>query len=127
MEEQNQQVSNENLEANQEENMVEESKNILIAEDDEFNYILLKEVNMTEYGAEGIQVMEGLQAVRKRPGMYIGSTNSRGLHHLINEVVDNSIVEALAGHTASLILYRYSLDTLHQFYENIPFHLHQKY
>jgi len=64
----------------------------------------MSSVVTTDYNADKIQVLEGLEPVRKRPGMYIGSTGPRGLHHLVYEIVDNSIDEALAGFCDTIIV-----------------------
>ena len=62
----------------------------------------LKPQNDDQYSASDIQVLEGMEAVRKRPGMYIGSTDQRGLHHLIYEIVDNSVDEFMGGYCSSV-------------------------
>ena len=64
------------------------------------------------YSAKNIEVLEGLEPVRKRPGMYIGSTNEQGLHHLVNEVLDNSIDEVVAGHASEVSFHYKKMDQL---------------
>ena len=81
-----------------------------------------------EYGADQIQILEGLEAVRKRPGMYIGSTSIRGLHHLVYEIVDNSVDEALAGYcnTISITLNKDGSATVVDNGRGIPVGINQK-
>ena len=83
----------------------------------------------TNYSAKNIEVLEGLEPVRKRPGMYIGSTNEQGLHHLVNEVLDNSIDEVVAGH-ASEVSFHYKKDGSIKIRDNgrgIPIDFHPKF
>ena len=82
----------------------------------------------TEYGADQIQILEGLEAVRKRPGMYIGSTSIRGLHHLVYEIVDNSVDEALAGfcNTIKILLNKDNTVTVIDNGRGIPVGINQK-
>jgi len=83
----------------------------------------------TTYSAKNIEVLEGLEPVRKRPGMYIGSTNEQGLHHLVNEVLDNSIDEVVAGH-ATEVFFHYKKDGSISIKDNgrgIPIDFHPKF
>lgn len=87
------------------------------------------ETTTNAYGADQIQVLEGLEAVRKRPGMYIGSTDQKGLHHLVREIMDNSVDEALAGYCDHIIC-TFGADDVVTVVDNgrgIPIDMHTKY
>jgi DNA gyrase subunit B len=86
-------------------------------------------MNNNQYGAEEITVLEGLEAVRKRPGMYIGTTSIRGLHHLVYEIIDNSVDEALAGHcnTITMRIMEGNIIEIEDNGRGIPVDIHPKH
>jgi DNA gyrase subunit B len=92
------------------------------------NATIHSELDSHDYDASHIRVLEGLEPVRQRPGMYIGSTDARGLHHMVQEIVDNSVDEALAGHctTITTILKEDGSVCVHDNGRGMPVDKHQK-